>query len=169
MRGFSARFAGLLICLATVANEPRVSTRARGVSDWPQRNVPPQKPDPKVPLRWWRDDVMRTRLGLTGKQVDRINSIFDAFLSMQRERWAALHRLENELSESLRQRNPPDSKVIGQIDRVEMARFELNKNRQIMLFRIHQVLTPEQRVMFEKLDWPESALTRVPSQNPRRD
>jgi Spy/CpxP family protein refolding chaperone len=168
MRG-CARFAGLLICLATFANGPSASAWEPGTSGWQERGVPPQKPDAKVPLRWWRDEVIRTRLRLTGIQVDRINVIFDAFLSMQRERWSAFHRLEDELSEWLRQQNPPEAKVVEQIGRVEMARFELNKNRQIMLFRIHQVLTPEQRLMFDKLDWPQSALSHGPSQNPRRD
>lgn len=163
-----ARFAGLLICLAAFSNRPPASAWGPGTFGWQQRALPPQKPTPKVPLRWWRDDVIRSRLGLTGIQVDRIDLIFDTFLSMQRERWSVFHRLEEELSECLRQQNPPEAKVIEQIGRVEMARFELQKNRQIMLFRIHQVLRPEQRRMFDKLDWPQSALRHGSSPSPRR-
>ena len=165
----AARLGGLLICLAAFSDRPPASAWGPGTSDWQQRTLPPQKPTPKVPLRWWRDDVIHSRLGLTGIQVDRIDLIFETFLSMQRERWSAFHQLEEELSECLRQQNPPEAKVIEQIGRVEMARFELQKNRQIMLFRIHQVLTPAQRLMFDKLDWPQSALSHGSAQSPRKD
>jgi Spy/CpxP family protein refolding chaperone len=105
-----------------------------------------------LPARWWRDGVITSQLGLTKAQADRIDATFEAFLPGQRSRWTELRRREDELSDLLRQPAPSEANVTSQIDLVEMVRFEVNRNRQLMLFRIRQVLSPAQRQKLDLLD-----------------
>ena len=49
-----------------------------------------------------------------------------------------------------------EAEIIRQIDLVEASRSEMGKARTLMLYRMHRILTPEQRVklkaMFDQFD-----------------
>ncbi len=95
--------------------------------------------------KWWQSEEYQRALGLTPDQSARIEQIFQATLPKLREAKGALDRLEAQLAQLIRQDTADESEVARLIDRVETARSELSKLRALMLFRMHRVLTPEQR------------------------
>jgi Spy/CpxP family protein refolding chaperone len=114
----------------------------------------------RLPFRWWNDEAVVKKLGLTAAQVQRIEGIFEAFLPAQRARWSAFRPLEKELNDLVSEPHPNEARVIDQITRVETLRSELNQHRLIMLFRIQQVLTAAQRARLQELGWPETGSRR---------
>ena len=105
----------------------------------------------KLPGRWWKDPTIARVVGLTAFQAERIDTLFDEFMKPQRERWAALRPLEEQLEDLLREPHPDETLVIDHIAAVENRRSEMNRNRLIMLFRIQRVLSPSQRSKLQDL------------------
>lgn len=103
------------------------------------------------PHKWWQSEEYQRALGLTAEQSARIEQIFQTTLPKLRESKEALDRLEAQLAQAIRQDNPDEAEVARLIDRVETARSELSKIRALMLFRMHRVLTPEQRDQLRRL------------------
>ena len=62
---------------------------------------------------------------------------------------AALEQQERELTRLLGDRRADEAIVVRTIDRVEAARSALAKTRTLMLYRMHRVLSPEQRVRLD--------------------
>jgi hypothetical protein len=67
-----------------------------------------------------------------------------------REDWNELERLESKLSRLI-ESNAEEAQVLRQIDRVEAQRATVNKVRTLMLFRMRQVLTTDQRARFNTM------------------
>jgi Spy/CpxP family protein refolding chaperone len=125
--------AGAVLCLvvAVVSSAGAQETRRRG--------------------KWWQSESMKQELALTADQSVRIEEIFQATrpeLTAANER---LDALQAELSRTLADENAQEAAVARQIDFVEAARSELSKLRTLMLFRMHRVLTPEQRLKMSTL------------------
>ena len=99
---------------------------------------------------WWKSEQFQKDLGLTGDQCARIDSVFQATLPKLREGRAELDREEADLSQLIDQ-NVDEAQISKQVDLVEATRAKLNKMRTLMLFRMRQVLTPEQRTKFTPL------------------
>ena len=99
---------------------------------------------------WWKCEQFQKDLGLTGDQCARIDSVFQATLPKLREGRAELDREEADLSQLIDQ-NVDEAQISKQVDLVEATRAKLNKMRTLMLFRMRQVLTPEQRTKFTPL------------------
>ena len=105
-------------------------------------------------------------LALTADQSARIEQVFQAS-------WPALHaakldldRLENELSALIAEGTASESKVLQQIDRVEASRSAMGRTRSLMLYRMHQILSAEQRVKLKAL---YEAVEREKAQNKPHD
>jgi Spy/CpxP family protein refolding chaperone len=96
---------------------------------------------------WWRSDELKKELGLTADQSARIDQIHETTLPELRQEWDELQRLEAKLAKTIETSND-EGLLARQIDRVETARANLNKTRQLMLARMRLVLTPEQRARF---------------------
>jgi Spy/CpxP family protein refolding chaperone len=99
---------------------------------------------------WWKSEEFQKDLGLTGDQCARIDSVFQATLPKLREGRTELDREEATLSQLIDQ-NVDEAQIAKQVDLVEATRARLNKLRTLMLFRMRQVLTPEQRTKFTPL------------------
>lgn len=99
--------------------------------------------------RWWVDD--RAELGITEQQSQAINDIFEATIPGLRAARQELDRAEEELSRTIKAHTADIAVVSVQLDRVENARSQHNKMRTLMLYRIHALLTQEQRTRLEKL------------------
>jgi Spy/CpxP family protein refolding chaperone len=96
---------------------------------------------------WWKDDKVIKELALTPDQSTRIDAIFRATLPQLRQSKDDLDRQETELSRLIGQ-NADEGKVGHQVDKVEAVRGALNKTRTLMLLRMRQVLSPDQRDKF---------------------
>jgi Spy/CpxP family protein refolding chaperone len=96
------------------------------------------------PMQWWKAEPARSELGLTTEQSARIENIFQESMTQLRAQKGDLDRVEGKLSRMI-EANAEESVVSQQIDRVEAVRSALNKTRTLMLLRMRQALTPEQR------------------------
>ncbi len=101
--------------------------------------------------KWWQDEQFKTELGLTAQQSESVEAIFQSALPKLRSAKQQLDGLEAELSRLIKERTADESVVVAQIDKVEAARAELSKNRTLMLYRIHRVLTPEQNTKLQAM------------------
>jgi Spy/CpxP family protein refolding chaperone len=97
--------------------------------------------------KWWLYD--RAELGISDEQSKAINDIFESTISGLRAARHELDRAEEELSRTIKEHKADIAVVALQLDRVESARSQHNKIRTLMLYRIHALLTPEQRVKLE--------------------
>jgi Spy/CpxP family protein refolding chaperone len=99
---------------------------------------------------WWKDAQFQKDLGLTTEQSARIDGVFQSTITLLRQRKVELDQQEAELSRLIAA-NADEPVVTKQVDKVEVIRGGLNKTRTLMLLRMRQVLTPEQRVILNKL------------------
>jgi len=106
--------------------------------------------DAQSSFAWWKSEQFQKDLGLSGDQCNRIDAVFQATLPKLREGREELDREEADLSRLIEQ-NVDEAQITKQVDLVESTRARLNKMRTLMLFRMRQVLTPEQRTKFTPL------------------
>ena len=99
---------------------------------------------------WWRDAQFQKELSLTSDQSGRIDSVFQSTISLLRQKREELDQQEAELSRLIAA-NADEAVVVRQVDKVEGIRAGLNKHRTLMLLRMRQVLSPDQRVKLNKL------------------
>jgi Spy/CpxP family protein refolding chaperone len=98
---------------------------------------------------WWRDPQFQKELSLSAEQSGRIDSVFQSTISLLRQKREELDQQEAELSRLIAA-NAEEAVVVRQVDKVEGIRASLNKHRTLMLLRMRQVLSPEQRVKLNK-------------------
>ena len=105
---------------------------------------------------WWRDAQFQKDLSLTVDQSARIDAVFQSTVSILRQKKVELDQQEAELSRLIAA-NADEGVVVRQVDKVEGIRASLNKTRTLMLLRMRQVLSPDQRVQLNKLhdQWPK--------------
>jgi len=99
---------------------------------------------------WWRDAQFQRDLSLTSEQSAQIDAVFQKTIPSLREKRTELDAQEEELSRMIAA-NADEALVVKQVDRVESIRSHMNKTRTLMLLRMRQVLTPEQRVKLNQL------------------
>jgi Spy/CpxP family protein refolding chaperone len=99
---------------------------------------------------WWRDAQFQRDLSLTPDQTARIENVFQSSVTVLRAKKTELDQQEETLSQLIAG-NADETIVVKQVDKVEAIRAHLNKTRTLMLLRMRQVLTPEQRVKLNKL------------------
>jgi Spy/CpxP family protein refolding chaperone len=99
---------------------------------------------------WWKDGQFQKDLSLSPEQSARIESVFQSTITLLRQKKVELDQQEAELSRLIAG-NADEGVVTRQVDKVEGIRANLNKMRTLMLLRMRQVLTPDQRVQLNKL------------------
>jgi Spy/CpxP family protein refolding chaperone len=99
---------------------------------------------------WWRDAQFQKDLSLTADQSGKIDAVFRQTIPNLRQKKAELDALEEELSQMIAA-NADEATVTRQVDKVEAIRSNMNKSRTLMLLRMRQVLTPDQRARLNKL------------------
>ncbi len=124
------------------------------------------------PFAWWKSDEFRSELNLTPEQAARIDEIFRSTFPELRQEIDELDHQEARLSRLI-ESNVDEAVIVRHIDRVETSRANLNKTRSLMLVRMRQVLTPEQRARMRELEEVErprdrrrSGETSTPSPRP---
>ena len=99
---------------------------------------------------WWRDAQFQKDLTLTAEQSSRIDVVFQSTIPNLRQQRQELDEQEAKLSRLIAA-NVDEAQVIRQVDKVEAIRASANKMRTLMLLRMRQVLTPDQRAKLNKL------------------
>ena len=109
----------------------------------------PPTPDERERWKWWLYD--RSELGINDHQSASINAIFESTLPKLRETRQELDRAEDEMAKIIKEHKADLAVVSGQLDRLESARSLHNKTRTLMLYRMHLLLSVEQRTKLEAL------------------
>lgn len=108
--------------------------------------------------KWWLARDIETQLHLTPEQVKKIDDIFESTLATRRAQRQELDALDRRLDALLDSATADDQDAAALITRVEAARARRNTARMVMLYRMRQILTPEQRhwldMRAKKLDDP---------------
>ena len=99
--------------------------------------------------KWWQDERFRRELNLTPEQSLRLEEIFQKHQPTLRQRMEALDQAETVFDRVVEKGN--DTEVMGQVNVVETARAELNKERTMMLLRMRRSLTTDQWAKFTAL------------------
>ena len=107
----------------------------------PQGQNPSQDGDRRI---WWKHPETVKELGLSQRQVDKIQRIWDANAPSIRTLHDELDKLDAEFQHLVKENKAEERVIALQIDRVEAVRSQINKARHLMLYRMHQVLTPAQ-------------------------
>lgn len=113
-------------------------------------SAPAHASQDRPPVRWWKSPQFQQELALSPDQVARIDAIFQATLPDLRLRKDELDTLEAKVSRLI-EGDTEEAVVTRWVDKTEAARGSLNKLRTLMLVRMRQVLTPDQRVRFKAL------------------
>jgi Spy/CpxP family protein refolding chaperone len=122
---------------------------AKDNKDNKDKQSTPGKPDDRERWKWWLYD--RPELGINDQQSASINAIFESTLPKLRETRKELDRAEEEMARIIKGHKADLAVVSGQIDRLESARSQHNKTRTLMLYRMHLLLSAEQRTKLEAL------------------
>jgi Spy/CpxP family protein refolding chaperone len=104
---------------------------------------------PRTP--WWKDERSKAELKLSDEQAARIDAIFKDSWQRMRSSYEELGRREKELSAMVSGADTAEADVVRQVEQVEAVRAELNKVRTVMLYRMHRILTPEQRLKLDEM------------------
>jgi Spy/CpxP family protein refolding chaperone len=109
--------------------------------------------------KWWQSAECRAEVGITNEQSAALERIFQSVMGELRAEKAELERQEAVLARLLKDESANEATVIRTIDRVEAARSALAKTRTLMLYRMHRVLSPEQRVRLDAYHEKQERLT----------
>ena len=102
-------------------------------------------------FKWWQSERFQQELGLTSDQTARIEEVFQASWPELQAAKRDLDRLDTELSRLIAEGTASEAKVLQQIDRVEASRSAMGRTRSLMLYRMHRLLSSDQRVKLKVL------------------
>ena len=105
---------------------------------------------------WWKVAETRTELGISDQQSKDIDLIFQATVPSLRTAKDELDKLDEAVTLALKAGTSDVAVVMRQVQQAEDARAKLTTTRTVMFYRMHRLLTPEQRkklnAMFEQMD-----------------
>ena len=96
-------------------------------------------------FKWWQSDKFKTDLGLAPDQCTRLEEVYQGLRPKLTAGKEELDRLETGLSKLIAEGVAPEGEVMKVVDQVEHSRAELAKTRTLMIYRMHQILTVDQR------------------------
>jgi Spy/CpxP family protein refolding chaperone len=96
-------------------------------------------------FKWWQSDKFKTDLALAPDQISRLEEVYQGLRPKLTAGKEELDRLETGLSKLIAEGVAPEGDVMKIVDQVEHSRAELAKTRTLMIYRMHQILTVEQR------------------------
>jgi Spy/CpxP family protein refolding chaperone len=109
----------------------------------------PNRNEQRSRWKWWLHD--RAELGITDEQSAEIDRIFESTIPQQRETRRELDQMEKTLEKMIEEGTADVAVVEQQVDKVEALRARANRTRTVLLYRMHRVLTAEQRAKVQAL------------------
>lgn len=109
------------------------------------------KPAPRQPFKWWASDKYKQELKLSAEQAAEIEKIFQTSMERLRVDKDDFDSAQGNFSQLMERTSADDREFQRAVDRLEMARYYVSKERTLMLVRIHSVLTPDQRKGLEAI------------------
>jgi Spy/CpxP family protein refolding chaperone len=178
-------FAAALVCATPVSAAPLICDQsvqrpepgARGADTrgpdgrrGPDSKDDKDNKDGKDPHRlpWWKAAETRAELGISDKQSKDIDDIFQATLPSLRAAKDELDKLDDAVDSLIKEGTADISVVTRQVGQAEQVRANLTTKRTVMLYRMHRLLTPEQRVKLDAMFARREAERRKNDPNGRR-
>jgi len=134
--------------LATVAAQAPAPSQPPAARDARKTDA---KPAPRPPFKWWAIDKYKQELKLTQDQSSEIEKIFQASMDRLRVDKDDFDRAQTSFSQLMDKPSAGEREFSRAVDQLELARYNVSKERTMMLVRIHSVLTPEQRKGLEAI------------------
>ena len=101
--------------------------------------------------KWWLHAETRKELRLSEQQSKKINEVWESTAPKLREKWQELEKLEDALAATIKAYTADVIIVAQQVEKVEKLRAENNATRTVMIYRMHVLLTPEQRLKVDEM------------------
>ena len=102
-------------------------------------------------MPWWKAPETRAELGISEKQSKDIDDIFQANLPALRAAKEELDTLDEAVANLIKEGTADIAVVARQVGQAEQARGNLTTKRTVMLYRMHRLLTPEQRTKLDAM------------------
>jgi Spy/CpxP family protein refolding chaperone len=106
---------------------------------------------PRPPFKWWAIDKFKQELKLTNEQSAEIEKVFQASMERLRVDKDDLDRAQSSFSQLMEKTSAGEREFARAVDQLELARYNVSKERTTMLVRIHNILTPDQRKGLEAI------------------
>src|SRR5437868_325971 len=100
-------------------------------------------PDPRY--MWWKTPETRAELKISDQQSKDIDDIFQKTRPQLKTAKDELDRLNDMVSQMIKDGSADPDSVKTRVAELEQARARLNQARTMMLYRMHRVLSPDQR------------------------
>jgi len=135
-----------LACEQSGGQKPNQGQRgANGAND-------KRKDEHRMP--WWKAADTRADLGISDKQSKDIDEVFQSTYPTLRAAKDELDKLDELVARTMKDGTADITTVKHQVGQTEQARAKLATIRTMMLYRMHRLLSPEQRAkldaMFER-------------------
>jgi len=102
-------------------------------------------------FKWWQSDKFKSDLALLPDQITRLEEVYQGLRPTLTAGKEELDRLESSLSKLIAAGEAPEGDVMKMVDQVEHSRAELAKSRTLMIYRMHRILTADQRAKMNAL------------------
>jgi len=102
-------------------------------------------------FKWWQSDKFKSDLVLLPDQITRLEEVYQGLRPTLTAGKEELDRLESSLSKLIAAGEAPEGDVMKMVDQVEHSRAELAKSRTLMVYRMHRILTVDQRAKMNAL------------------
>jgi len=102
-------------------------------------------------FKWWQSDKFKSDLALLPDQITRLEEVYQGLRPKLTAGKEELDRLESGLSKLIAAGEAPEGDVMKMVDQVEHSRAELAKSRTLMIYRMHRILTVDQRAKMNAL------------------
>lgn len=106
---------------------------------------------PRPQGKWWQQPAIQRDLGLTARQIDSLESVFQRKLGERIERRRKLDGMGAALAKLIEIGEVDDANFIRLSSEVERVRAERKVSRTLMLIHMYRILTPVQRVRLAEL------------------
>jgi Spy/CpxP family protein refolding chaperone len=120
-------------------------------ADDPKKSQAGSKPNEPPRFKWWLHPESRSDLGLSDHQSKKIDEVWESTAPKLREKWQELEKLEEVLAKTFKETTADVSIVAQLVEKVEKLRAENAATRTVMLYRMHVLLTPEQRAKVDAI------------------
>jgi Spy/CpxP family protein refolding chaperone len=130
------------------------------------RNPDDRKDEHRMP--WWKAPETRAQLGISDKQSKDIDDIFQENFPSLRAAKEELDKLDDALAKLIKEGTADIAIVTRQVAQAEQARANLTSKRTVMLYRMHRLLTTEQRAKLDAMFAQREAERRKNDPNGRR-
>lgn len=149
-RQFARTLAAVVACSLSLGASPTHDRTQKSPDKPPQSG---ERRDSRGPerVRWWEDAKWRADLQLTDRQAGKIKDIFEVEMVKLRAMREELEKRQAVLTQAMNGEQPNWATVTEQVERVGAMHAEMYRTRTLMLFRMHRVLSAEQRAKLQAL------------------